>query len=217
MSSSLSHGRLRRAPPPSRRKDASGSSRMVRSSSSKRLGFPKRETSTSLSMRSSSTPRTGNAWSTRWRWASRRAMAASGSAPRMDGNFFSRISSSASSTKPGSRWWMKELLRAAHKRGIPTQVPYRRLKPEEQRFVMEGGGAYEGVKGFFDWLKTKNYKVQVRVFLSRYRKYVPCPSCGGMRLNPRALSVRVAGRSIGEVTRMTVKEGAVFCRDPEPH
>ena len=118
-------------------------------------------------------------------------------------------------TKPVSRWWMKELLRAAHKRGIPTQVPYRRLKPEEQRFVMEGGGTYEGVKGFFDWLKTKNYKVQVRVFLSRYRKYVPCPSCGGMRLNPRALSVRVAGRSIGEVTRMTVKEAAVFCRDLE--
>jgi excinuclease ABC subunit A len=118
-------------------------------------------------------------------------------------------------TKPVSRWWMKGLLREARKRGIPTQVPYRRLKPEEQRFVMEGGGAYEGVKGFFDWLKTKNYKVQVRVFLSRYRKYVPCPSCRGMRVNPRGLSVKVAGRSIGEVTRMTVKEAAAFFRNLE--
>ena len=118
-------------------------------------------------------------------------------------------------TKPVSRWWMKELLREARKRGIPTQVPYRRLKPDQHRFVMEGGGSYGGVKGFFDWLKTKNYKVQVRVFLSRYRKYVLCPSCGGTRLNPRALSVRVGGRSIGEVTRMTVKEAAAFFRDLE--
>jgi excinuclease ABC subunit A len=118
-------------------------------------------------------------------------------------------------TKPVSRWWMKELLSEARKRGLPTQVPYRRLKPEQQRFVMEGGGSYGGVKGFFDWLKTKNYKVQVRVFLSRYRKYVPCPTCGGMRLNPHALSVRVGGRSIGEVTRMTVREAAAFFRDLE--
>jgi excinuclease ABC subunit A len=118
-------------------------------------------------------------------------------------------------TKPVSRWWMKGLLREARKRGIPTGVPYRRLKPDEQRFVMDGGGSYEGVKGFFDWLKTKNYKVQVRVFISRYRKYVPCSSCGGTRLNPRALSVTVGGRSIGELTRMTVKEAAAFFRDLE--
>ena len=118
-------------------------------------------------------------------------------------------------TKPVSRWWMKALLREARKRGIPTQVPYRKLKPEEQRFVMEGGGSYEGIKGFFDWLKTKNYKVQVRVFLSRYRKYVPCTSCGGTRLNPRALSVRAGDRSIGEVTRMTVKEASSFFRKLE--
>jgi excinuclease ABC subunit A len=118
-------------------------------------------------------------------------------------------------TKPVSRWWMKELLREARKRGIPIQVPYRRLKPDQQRLVMEGGGSYGGVKGFFDWLKTKNYKVQVRVFLSRYRRYVLCPSCGGMRLNPRGLSVRVGGCSIGEVTRMTVKEAAAFFRGLE--
>ncbi len=118
-------------------------------------------------------------------------------------------------TKPVSRWWMKDLLREARKRGIPTQVPFRRLKPEEQRFVLEGGGSFGGVKAFFDWLKTKNYKVQVRVFLSRYRKYIPCSSCGGMRLNPRALSVRIGGRSVGEVARMTVKEADAFFRGLE--
>ena len=113
-------------------------------------------------------------------------------------------------TKPVSRWWMKELIREARKKGIPTSLPYQKLKHDQQRFVMEGGGGYEGVKGFFDWLETKKYKVQVRVFLSRYRKYVPCPACRGMRLNPQALSVKIKGRSIGDVARMTVKEAFSF-------
>ncbi|MDH7513292.1 MAG: excinuclease ABC subunit UvrA [Clostridiales bacterium] len=113
-------------------------------------------------------------------------------------------------TKSVSRWWMKELIREARKKGIPTSMPYRKLRPDQQRFIMEGGGGYEGVKGFFDWLETKKYKVQVRVFLSRYRKYVPCPACGGTRLNPKALSVKVKDRSIGDVARMTVKEAFSF-------
>jgi excinuclease ABC subunit A len=116
-------------------------------------------------------------------------------------------------TKPVSRWWMKELMREARKKGIPTSLPYRKLNRDQQHFVMEGGGGYEGVKGFFDWLETKKYKVQVRVFLSRYRKYVPCPACGGTRLNPQALSVKIKGRSIGDVARMTVKEAFSFFRN----
>ena len=114
-------------------------------------------------------------------------------------------------TKPVSRGMMKELLREARKRRIPTGVPFRDLKREHQRFVLEGGDGYPGVQGFFDWLQTKKYKVQVRVFLSRYRKYTPCPACKGLRLNPRALSVRIGGFSIGQVCRMTVrKPGLIF-------
>jgi len=113
-------------------------------------------------------------------------------------------------TKPVSRGMMRELLREAKKRGIPISVPFKNLKRDDQRWVIDGGNGYLGVKGFFEWLKTKNYKVQVRVFLSRYRKFVPCPACMGMRLNPRAQSVRVGGLSIGEVCRMTVRESQDF-------
>jgi excinuclease ABC subunit A len=113
-------------------------------------------------------------------------------------------------TKPVSRWWMKELLRESRRRGIPTGIPYKSLHPDQKRFVMDGGGSYEGVKGFFDWLQTKKYKVQVRVFLSRYRKYVRCPACDGTRLNPSALSVKVGGRSIGDVARLTVRDAYSF-------
>jgi excinuclease ABC subunit A len=113
-------------------------------------------------------------------------------------------------TKPLSKGMQKELLAEARRRKIPTTVPFRDLRPEHQRFVLEGGDGYYGVKGFFDWLQSKKYKVQVRVLLSRYRKYMACPACAKTRLNPRALSVRVKGLNIGEVVRMTVAEAAEF-------
>ena len=113
-------------------------------------------------------------------------------------------------TKPVSRGMMKELLSEARKRCLPTDVPFKSLKSEHQRWVIDGGNGYVGVRGFFEWLKKKNYKVQVRVFLSRYRKFIPCPACLGMRLNPRARSVKVGGLSIGEICRLTVKGTQAF-------
>jgi excinuclease ABC subunit A len=113
-------------------------------------------------------------------------------------------------TTPLARGMMRELLAKAKKRGIPTSIPFKDLKPEWKDFVLNGVSGFYGVKGFFDWLQTKKYKVQVRVLLSRYRKYVPCPACGQTRLNPQARAVRVAGRTIGEVARMTVLEARAF-------
>ena len=118
-------------------------------------------------------------------------------------------------TKRVARWWRRELLKEAARRAVPISVPYNQLSPEHQRFVRDGGGSYEGTKGFFDWLQTKKYKLHVRVFLSRYRKYVACPACGGARLNPNALSVKVKDRSIGDVVRLTVGEAASFFRGIE--
>jgi excinuclease ABC subunit A len=113
-------------------------------------------------------------------------------------------------TKPLSKGMQKELLAEARRRKIPTNVPFRDLRPKDQRFVLDGGDGYYGVKGFFDWLQSKKYKVQVRVLLSRYRKYIACPACAKTRLNPRALGVRIKGLNIGEVVRMTVGEASDF-------
>jgi excinuclease ABC subunit A len=113
-------------------------------------------------------------------------------------------------TKPVSRGMMRELISKARRHGIPTDVPFKDLKREWQRFVIDGGDDYYGVKGFFDWLQTKKYKVQVRVLLSRYRKYIPCPSCRQMRLNPLALNVKIAGLSIGQAVQMTVQQAFGF-------
>ncbi len=89
--------------------------------------------------------------------------------------------------------------------------PWKDLTDEQRRAVIEGDGAdYEGIRGFFAWLERKKYKVHVRVFLSRYRGYLTCPDCRGTRLRREARDVRVGGRTIDEVSALTVSQAQAF-------
>ncbi len=113
-------------------------------------------------------------------------------------------------SKPHYRAHLAELKRAARSRNVRTDVPWAALTPDEKRFVMEGGGEYEGVKGFFRWLERKKYKVHVRVFLSRYRGYLTCPECSGARLRREARGVRVGGITIDALCALTVRDADRF-------
>jgi excinuclease ABC subunit A len=113
-------------------------------------------------------------------------------------------------SKPHYRAQLAELKRAARKAGIRLDVPWSDLKDEERTLVVEGDGAYDGIRGFFRWLERKKYKVHVRVFLSRYRGYLPCPDCGGARLRREARDVRVGARTIDTVSALTVREAQEF-------
>ena len=113
-------------------------------------------------------------------------------------------------SKPHYRSQLAELKRAARKSGIRLDVPWSALTDEERRFVVDGSGDYEGIRGFFRWLERKKYKVHVRVFLSRYRGYLACPDCGGARLRREARNVRVGGRTIDEVSALTVVNAQTF-------
>jgi excinuclease ABC subunit A len=89
-----------------------------------------------------------------------------------------------------------DLMRFARKRGVPTDVPWRALPEKYKRWVLEGEGEWEdkvwyGVARFFKWLETKAYRMHIRVLLSKYRAYTPCPACHGARLKPEALLWRL--------------------------
>ena len=58
--------------------------------------------------------------------------------------------------------------------GIPLDVPWSDLNREQQDIVINGDGKFWGVRGFFEHLERKKYKLHVRVFLSRYRGYSVC-------------------------------------------
>ena len=115
-------------------------------------------------------------------------------------------------TKPRYRTMLQDAKKWARSRGIPTNAAWRHLSAEQKRLIVEGDeeNGYAGITGFFKWLERKKYKLHVRVFLSRFRGYATCLECGGTRLRPEARAVRVAGRSITEICKLTVKEARAF-------
>ncbi len=113
-------------------------------------------------------------------------------------------------TKPKGKPLFAELKRYAKQAGIPLDVPWAKLNPEHRRLVVEGDQRFIGVRGFFQYLERKKYKLHVRVFLSRYRGYSTCSDCGGARLRREAQQVKIAGKNICEVCSMTVEQSAAF-------
>ncbi|WP_305041874.1 excinuclease ABC subunit UvrA [Geoalkalibacter sp.] len=93
-----------------------------------------------------------------------------------------------------------DLLRFARKAKIPLDVPWRDLDAAQRAWVINGEGRWEdglwyGVRGFFDWLEAKSYKMHIRVLLSKYRSYDCCPTCRGARLKPDALLWRLGDQA----------------------
>ncbi len=111
---------------------------------------------------------------------------------------------------PSGRWYQKQLLKAAKKRGLDATRPYAELSAEDRRWLYDGGPGFTGVQGFFEEVESYRYKLHVRVFLSRYRSQSPCPRCAGTRLRPEALAVRIGGAHIAELSRKTVEEIDTF-------
>ena len=107
---------------------------------------------------------------------------------------------------PSGRWYQKQLLKAAKKRGVDVSRPYAELSAEDRQWVYDGGAGLTGIRGFFEEVESYRYKLHVRVFLSRYRSQSPCPRCEGRRLRPEALAVRVGGASIAELGDRTIED-----------
>jgi excinuclease ABC subunit A len=115
-------------------------------------------------------------------------------------------------TKPRYKHLLGELKQFARDKSIPFDVPYRELTEAQQEAIIEGDrkADFPGIKGFFNWLERKKYKLHVRVFLSRYRGYATCPECHGTRLRAEARAVKINGHSITDVCGLTVKEARPF-------
>ncbi|MBI1325788.1 excinuclease ABC subunit A [bacterium] len=92
--------------------------------------------------------------------------------------------------------------------GLRIDVPWRELTDTERALAIEGRkskGLY-GIRDLFAWLEKKSYKMHVRVFLSRWRAYRPCETCGGDRLRPESLAVRLGGSTFAEMSNLTLDQ-----------
>jgi excinuclease ABC subunit A len=107
---------------------------------------------------------------------------------------------------------LEELLALAPDYDLPVDVPFSELDDRHLGLISHGvpERKFGGLEGFFAWLERRKYKMHIRVFLSRWRSYRPCPACGGARLKPEALSVRVGGSNLAELSAMKISEAARF-------
>jgi len=97
----------------------------------------------------------------------------------------------------------EDLMGFAHRRGVPTDLPWRDLTDADRAWIIEGEGDWEtgvwyGLRRFFAWLEGRSYKMHVRVLLSRYRSYDVCSACGGARLTDESLDWRVGGKALAD-------------------
>ncbi len=113
---------------------------------------------------------------------------------------------------PSARPAYDELLATASRINVRLDVPYSRLTAAEREKVLQGvpSAGFGGLKGFFEYLERKKYKMHVRVFLARWRSYSTCPQCQGKRLSPQALAFRVAGLNLAELCALEIDEAIRF-------
>jgi excinuclease ABC subunit A len=96
-----------------------------------------------------------------------------------------------------------DLLKYAGQAGIPRDTAWSLLTPAQHDWVLHGSPHWNGnwnqqwygVARFFEYLESKAYKMHIRVLLSKYRSYTPCPACGGARLKLEAQLWRLGGRA----------------------
>jgi len=105
------------------------------------------------------------------------------------------------------------LWEACRRHRIPTQKPFEELRPNQKEILLYGKGEFIGLKGFFEWMEGKRYKVHYRVFLSKYRAYTPCPACRNTRLKEEALHVLMGGKNIAQLCEMSISDLQFFFKN----
>tara|TARA_B100001057_G_scaffold175916_2_gene176570 strand:+ start:9701 stop:12478 length:2778 start_codon:yes stop_codon:yes gene_type:complete len=104
----------------------------------------------------------------------------------------------------GLRKYYMNLIDSADNFNFPIYKPYKELTDDEIKILWEGNKYFTGINKFFKYLEKKNYKIQNRVLLSRYRGKTICHNCKGSRLRQEAYYVRVDGKNLPEILSMSI-------------
>lgn len=108
------------------------------------------------------------------------------------------------------KWWKEQLIASANRFDFPIHRPYYELTEAQKRLLWTGNRYFKGLNDFFAYLESERYKIQYRVLLSRYTGKTICHECGGSRLRKEALYVKVGGRNIAELVKMSVDDLTAF-------
>ena len=108
-----------------------------------------------------------------------------------------------------STWRDRFIMRSA-KYNFPIHKEYKDLSTLEKDLLWNGKDNCKGINQFFEKLAIKKYKIQNRVLIARYRGKTNCNHCGGSRLRKDALYVKIAGKDIAQINKMSISEAVNF-------
>ncbi|WP_338407704.1 excinuclease ABC subunit UvrA [uncultured Flavobacterium sp.] len=107
-------------------------------------------------------------------------------------------------------WFRDELVNNAYKFDFPIHKPFFELSEAQKELVWKGNNCFQGLNRFFKELEEKNYKIQNRVMLSRYRGKTKCHSCKGKRLRIEASYVKINSKTVSDLVDLPIKHLVTF-------
>ena len=113
----------------------------------------------------------------------------------------------------GLRKYYVKLIDNADKFDFPIYKPYNELSKEEIKILWEGNEYFSGINKFFKYLEKKNYKIQNRVLLSRYRGKTLCNQCKGSRLREEAYFVKINNKNLPDILSMPIDKLSYFFKN----
>ena len=108
-----------------------------------------------------------------------------------------------------------KLVNSAYLFDFPIHKPYFELIKVQKELLWKGNSHFTGIHDFFKRIEKKNYKIQNRVLLSRYRGKTSCAQCEGTRLKEEANFVKIGGKSIGDLLQISLDNLARFFQNLE--
>lgn len=110
-------------------------------------------------------------------------------------------------------WYRDQLVNNAYKFDFPIHKPYFELSETQKELLWKGNKYFVGLDDFFKELEEKNYKIQNRVMLSRYRGKTKCSTCKGKRLRKEANFISVGGQTISDLVDLPIKRLLPFFKE----
>src|SRR5687767_2089138 len=111
-----------------------------------------------------------------------------------------------------SAYFSQTLAALAKRYKISLDEPWAKLKKSARDVVLHGDrdGGFEGVIKLLERRYRETQSEEARREIEHFMAERPCPACGGSRLRPESLGLRIAGKSIADVVRFTIKEASAF-------
>jgi len=105
-------------------------------------------------------------------------------------------------TLPSTTAELRSLKRFCQSQNIDIHCAWSQLPKKQKEIIWKGSTEFMGVKGFFDYLESKKYKMHVRIFLTRYKSPFTCLDCNGSRFRKEVSYVFFKGKSLPELLSM---------------